>query len=111
MDEQCQQNHNSLPENLQTLFWDYESLELNWERDRDLVIARVLASGSWDQVAWLRSQIDESKLRDWIESRQGAGLTPQRLRFWELILSLPHHQVDAWLGAAGRKTWDQRVQR
>jgi hypothetical protein len=98
-----------LPALLRPLFWDYEFETLSWESDRDLIIARVLASGTWDAVTWLRSRLGDSGLRDWIERRHGRGLSPQQRRFWELILSLPHRQVNAWRAAQEREAWDQRA--
>ena len=98
-----------LPAMLRALFWDYNFAALTWENDRDLITARVLASGGWDAVTWLRSRLGDHALRDWIERRQGRGLSPQQLRFWELILGLPHRQVNAWLAAEGRKIWEKRV--
>lgn len=98
-----------LPAMLRALFWDYDFKALTWENDRDLITARVLASGGWDAVTWLRSRLGDRALRDWIERRQGRGLSPQQLRFWELILGLPHRQVNAWLAAEGRKIWEKRA--
>jgi hypothetical protein len=34
-----------LPSFLRPLFWEYDCKALTWEADRDLIIARVLASG------------------------------------------------------------------
>jgi hypothetical protein len=98
-----------LPRTLRALFWDYDFAALNWEEDRDLIIGRVLTSGSWDAVTWLRSRVGDRALREWIERHQGRGLSPQQLRFWELILSLPHRQVNAWLAAKERQIWDSRI--
>ena len=98
-----------LPAMLRSLFWDYDFEALTWENDRDLITARVLASGGWDAVLWLRSRLGDNALRDWIERYQGRGLSPQQLRFWELILGLPHRQVNAWLAAEGRQIWDKRA--
>ena len=98
-----------LPAMLRPLFWDYDFETLIWERDRDLVTARILALGTWEAVTWLRSRLGDRALRDWIERRQGRGLSPQQLRFWELILGLPHRQVNAWLAAQGRQIWDKRT--
>ena len=100
-----------LPEFLRPLFWDYDFDELTWEEDRDLVIARVLADGPWSAVTWLRSQLGDAELRRWIEARQGRGLSPQQLRFWELILDLPHRRVNTWLATPDRQTWDGRLWR
>jgi hypothetical protein len=40
----------------------------------------------------------------------GAELSPRQLRFWELVLELPHRQVNAWLAATCRTIWDRRTQ-
>ncbi|MBI4640767.1 MAG: hypothetical protein HY731_08740 [Candidatus Tectomicrobia bacterium] len=111
MDTQDQQDGSSskLPGMLRALFWDYEFEELTWEYDRDLIIRRVLIDGTWDAVTWLRSCIGDIGLREWIKRHQGRGLSPKQLRFWELILGLPHRQVNAWLKAEERKVWDKRV--
>ena len=92
-----------LPATLRALFWDYDFTALSWENDRDLIMARVLTAGDWDAVTWLRSRVGDRALREWIERHRGGGLSPQRLRFWELILGLPHCQVNAWLVAEGRQ--------
>jgi uncharacterized protein DUF6922 len=98
-----------LPDSLRPLFWEHDFEALTWEADRDLIMARVLASGGWDAVRWLRSQLSDTELRDWIERRRGRGLSRQQLRFWELILGLPHRQVDAWLAEEGRQIWQERT--
>jgi len=91
-----------LPDFVNTLFWEYEGDEaaaLAWGRDRDFIIGRVLAEGSWPAVAWLRDEIGDAAVRDWIERREGRGLSPRQLRFWETILELPRAQVNRWLAA------------
>ena len=94
---------------LRPLFWDYDFAALSWETDRDLIIARVLTSGDWAAVTWLRSRVEDHALREWIECQHGGGMSPQRLRFWEMMLGLPHRQVNAWLAAEGRQIWDKRT--
>jgi hypothetical protein len=96
---------------LKPLFWDYTFRTLTWEADRDLIITRVLASGSWDAVKWLRSQVSDAELRQWIVARRGRGLSPRQLRFWELILGLPRRQMNAWLAEEGRQIWHERTRR
>jgi len=43
-----------LPEEIRPLFWDHDSGMLQWRRDRDFIIGRVLAAGTWDNIRWLR---------------------------------------------------------
>lgn len=97
-----------LPESLRRLFWDYDFSRLSWDGDRDLVTARVLAAGSWRDIGWLRSRLGDETLAAWITARRGRGLSPQQLRFWELILGLPTADVDAWLEARRSDPWDRR---
>ena len=96
---------------IRSLFWDLDPRGLRWERDREQIIGRVLAEGSWEAVKWLRNQAGDDALRDWIERHEGRGLTPRQLRFWELIFELPRRQVDEWLRREGRQVWDRRAVR
>jgi hypothetical protein len=98
-----------LPDFLRPFFWDYDFKDLSWDEDWDLIIKRLLTSGDWKAVIWLRSHLKDSNLREWIIDHRGAGLSPQRLRFWELILEIPHRQVNLWLKAEGRRIWEKRL--
>jgi len=98
-----------LPATVRDLFWDVDSRALRWDRDRDLILGRVLAAGPWDTVLWLRQRLGDEALRDWILRHRGRGLSPRQLRFWQLILDLPSRQVDQWLRGPERAVWDHRV--
>lgn len=99
----------SLPESLRDLFWDYDLVELTWPSDQHLIIARILAAGDWRSVTWLREQIGDRELRDWLTERRGRGLDTRRLRFWELVLALPHAQVDEWIRVVEQDAWGRRT--
>jgi hypothetical protein len=100
-----------LPKMLRRHFWDYNFDTLTWEEDRELILSRILISGGWDAVTWLRSRVGDQSLKEWIERLQGKGLSPLQLRFWELILGLPHQRVNTWLLSERRKIWEKRVNR
>lgn len=97
-----------LPPRLRPLFWDQDFTRLSRDADADLIIGRILAAGDWDAVRWLRRLLGKECLRTWLERRRGAGLSSQQLRFWELVLDLPHHKVNAWLNDPRRKVWEER---
>ncbi len=99
-----------LPDYVTVLFWDYDVSALVWERHRDLIIQRVLASGTWEAVTWLRGRLGDDALRSWLLQHEGRGLSRRQLRFWQLILELPAPQVDAWLAEPARQIWEGRVQ-
>jgi hypothetical protein len=98
-----------LPAELRLLFWDLDFHRLTWEKDRDLIISRILSHGDWQALEWLRSRVDSASLGEWLLNRRGAGLSSRQLRFWELILELPHRQVNEWLKDKGRMVWERRA--
>jgi hypothetical protein len=100
-----------LPERLRQFFWDYDFASLSWEEDHHLITARILASGDWESVKWLRATMGDATLRQWILDRRGRGLSPRQLRFWQLILDLPSRAVDTWLAAPERQIWDRRARK
>ena len=98
-----------LPEFLQPFFWDDDFDSLTWEDDREFITARVLSSGDWRALTWLRSRAGDGSLREWIERHEGRGLGPERLRFWQIVLGLPRRQVNIWLAAERQTVWERRV--
>lgn len=97
-----------LPETLRPLFWDCDFDALRWPRDREPITSRILAAGSWEANRWLRARLGDRELGRWIESRRGRGLSPPRLRFWELIAGLDPKQVSAWLAERKEEPWSRR---
>jgi hypothetical protein len=98
-----------LPSHLRQFFWDYEFSRLSWSADADLITGRILAAGDWEAVLWLRRKLANPDLRAWIEKRRGAGLSARQLRYWELILDLPHRLVNSWLADPRRQVWENRL--
>ena len=97
-----------LPADLEPFFWEYDFSQLRWDKDRDLTISRILAAGDWDSVKWLMGQLGRRGLRQWIVQRRGRGLDARQLRFWELVLGIPHRQVTEWIMAADG-IWTRRT--
>ncbi|MDZ7363399.1 MAG: hypothetical protein ONB46_22170 [candidate division KSB1 bacterium] len=98
----------SLPSFLKPFFWDTGFSRLKWNCHRDFIIQRILAEGDWKAVQWLRRKIGNEALRAWLLQHQGRGLDKRRLRFWELILPLPHKIVNAWLKSLQSESWEER---
>jgi hypothetical protein len=97
-----------LPQQLQPLFWDQNFAQLDWPQHRDFVIGRILEAGPWDAIGWLRKEVGDDALREWIVRHRGRSLSGEQLRFWQLILDLPTETVDAWLQSPERKIWEDR---
>jgi uncharacterized protein DUF6922 len=98
-----------LPEAVKALFWDVAPGELRWDLHREFIIGRILASGPWDVVQWLRKREGDAAVRSWIERHEGRGLSPKQLRFWELILGIPSERVDPWVERERSGIWDRRT--
>ncbi len=99
----------ALPASVKALFWDTSTRSLRWDRDQEQIMSRILASGPWDTVQWLRTRAGDEAIRQWIERHEGRGLSPPQLRFWQLILGLPARRVNRWLRSEGRQVWDRRT--
>lgn len=99
-----------LPARLRPLFWEYRFGVLRWETDQELVIGRVLAHGDCAAIRWLRRRAGDAAVAEWLVRRRGGGLSPETLRYWQVILALPRRMVNAWLADPRRSVWDQRVQ-
>jgi hypothetical protein len=102
---------NKLPKNLKPLFWDYDFKQLSWQQDKDLIISRILEKGDWQSILWLRHQLSDKELSTWIIAKEGRGLELRQLRFWELILGLPHRIVNTWIKDQKKNPWNQRCVR
>lgn len=98
----------ALPECLRRLFWDTDFAAVSWAGHRDAIIRRVLEEGGTEAIGWLRREVGDAALRDWIVARRGRGLGRRRLRYWELLLDLPPGAVDTWLRDPSRRVWDGR---
>lgn len=99
-----------LPEILRPLFWDVDFSALDWETDRDLIVRRILQSGNWPAIQWLRAAWGDEPLRGWLQAHAGGRLTSRQLRYWELVLNLPAQAVDDWIAQAKNSPWERRVQ-
>jgi len=93
---------------MRAYFWDYPSAKLSLKTDRDLIIRRLLTNGSWDSIQWLRGQIGDAELRQWLLAHRGRGLSPRQLRFWGLMLNIPARRVDGWVKNSRNNPWGQR---
>jgi len=96
-----------LPEFLRPCFWDCAFNSLDRQRDRDFIIGRILVSGTWDAIEWLRREIGDPAIRDHILRHRGRSLSSEQLRLWQLLLGLPDEPVTEWLASPERRIWEQ----
>jgi len=94
---------------MEWLFWDCNPNTLDPIEHSGFMIGRILGDGDWSAIVWLRRNVGDRVIRDWLIAKQGGGLDPRRLRFWELILDLPGNQVDEWVTKARLSNWHNRM--
>jgi hypothetical protein len=56
----------------------------------------------------LRAHVGDDTIREVIERTEARGLSPQRIRLWQLVLRLATRPADAWVQAARASTWAGR---
>ncbi len=98
-----------VPDRLRPLFWDCRFTDLNWREHTDFIVRRALSLGDWETVQWLRKFLGDAAIRAWLIEQRGRGLTPQQIRYWELMLDLPAPAVAEWLAEAQNSLWQQRT--
>jgi len=91
-----------------SLFWDYPGRRLSVARDRDLIIRRILAEGGLLHVRFIRRRVGDEAIREVLVRSQARGLSPQRIRFWQLLLDVPTRVANAWVRSARAGTWARR---
>ena len=89
-----------MPRSVASLFWDYPGKRLSLTRDRDLVVRRILAEGGLVHVRYIRRHVGDDGIRDVLQRSQARGLSPQRIRFWQLLLDVPRPFANAWVREA-----------
>lgn len=99
----------TLARHLRPFFWDHEFQRLSLDTDADFIIGRLLAEGDWRSIRWLRRKVGDRALREWLIRHSGVGLTPQSLRFWELVLGLDRRTVNSWITQQRESPWQRRA--
>lgn len=99
----------TLPEALRRYFWDVDPNALAWPQWREFIIRRLLRLGGREAVQWLLTRVTPPELADWLRAHRGGGLSPQRLRYWQLMLNLPAADVDTWIAKTNSESWGARI--
>jgi hypothetical protein len=92
-----------LPEAVIRLLWDVNVPELDLDRDRSLVLERVMSRGTWEAMKWLRRHYSLATLAEFVRTRGRRVLAPRDLAYWSLICDVDiGPDIDA---GGGRPRW------
>ena len=79
----------SIPESTRSFFQEYDLDRLDPQRDRDLVIERLLAFGNREEVRWLFQCYGQAYIRRWLSGSGARRLPRRRYRLWCVLLDVP----------------------
>lgn len=102
-------NPAGLPDFLRPFFWDVDFDRLDWDAHREYIAGRILESGNWNAIRWLRTTWGDDSLRAYLLTRKGRGLNPRQLRYWQVVLDLPSAEVDEWIDHLKATVWEKRI--
>jgi hypothetical protein len=74
-----------------------------------MIVRRVCSEGGLRAIRLLRSRVGDEAIREVILRTEARGLSPQRIRFWQLLLDLPARQADTWVRRARSGDWARRT--
>jgi hypothetical protein len=76
-----------------------------------LIVRRVATDGGLSEIRMLRSRVGDEAIREVILRTDARGMSPQRIRFWQLLLGVPARRADTWVRAARSGSWARRARR
>jgi hypothetical protein len=91
-----------IPDAVARLLWDVDAARLDFDRDRGLVIERVMSRGTWEAMQWLRRRYSKVVLAEFVRSRGARVLAPRDLAYWSLVCDVDIGQAGP---GGGRPRW------
>lgn len=92
-----------VPSSLRPLFWDVKLSDLDANRHRDFILARLLEYGDTKALRWARRCYSRNEFIDFLENR-GADVLPIRvLLFWAKIFGAKKAETHA------KSSWRRRA--
>ena len=98
----------AIPPHVRGCFWDCDPQALTFDKHADFIMTRILSSGDWDAIQWLRACTGDAAITSWLRKTRGGSLSGPRLRFWEVVLDLPHRTVSGWMTTSQHSVWEER---
>lgn len=93
-----------IPEFLFPLFWEYEPENIHIVRHADFVMGRIMETGTWESMLWLRRTYSRERLISFLEKRGRRVLPPRELNYWALISGISREKREDWVMESRNKT-------
>jgi len=73
------------PASVLRLLWDVDHESIDADRDRRLILERVMTRGTWDAMCWLRQRYSAGEIAEFLRSDAARNLSPRDVAYWSLI--------------------------
>lgn len=77
-----------IPAGLKPYFQEYDTAQLDFTRDANLIIQRVLEFGTWDEIRWLFETYRSKRIRLFLREHGERWLHPVIFNYWRKLLGL-----------------------
>ena len=96
--------HSEIPDRLKPYFQEYDTEQLDFAQDANLVIQRTLEFGTWDEIRWLFHLYGIERVRLFVRQHGERLLKPVSFNYWRKLLglrrwttsSLPTRKGELW---------------
>lgn len=77
-----------IPAGLKSYFQEYDTTQLDFTRDANLIIQRTLEFGTWDEVRWLFETYHSKRIRLFLREHGERWLKPVTFQYWRKLLGI-----------------------
>lgn len=87
---------NNLPPSTAWLFPEYPFAQMDTHNYANVIIERVLARGSWEQIRWLFDQYERDTIKQWVQQHGYRRLDKRAFHYWCWMLGVTDYQIPPW---------------
>lgn len=78
-------------ENLSRIFWDTKQRDLDFQKQSDFVISRVLEHGYLNDIKWLLKYYNKEKIKKVLYASR--NLSEKTANFWSIYFNIPKQKI------------------
>ena len=86
-----------IPEQAAVFFQEYDFNSLDVNKDKILIIGRILELGDLAELQWLFKTYTVKEIREFVKLRGYRALSSRAFNFWCLILDIKDYKKPEWL--------------
>jgi hypothetical protein len=95
------ESSNQIPAELKAHFQEYDTSQLDFTRDANLIIQRALEFGTWDEIRWLFETYRLKRIRLFLREHGQLWLKPATFHYWCKLLGIRKWKTSPFPTAKG----------